>query len=112
MRSTHDKAVDVPEPFVLTEIASQQESWRRAAGLAEGTTTDMLDLLLDFADERSVAQTRFGTRALASSVDDVVTAEQISFLGTGWTVGLGRARGLDADRPRDITRAVELPASR
>jgi fructoselysine-6-P-deglycase FrlB-like protein len=65
---------------------------------------------LPFADERSVVQTRFATstlallrghlgadvealardaeRALSLPVDDLVTAEQVTFVGRGWTVGL------------------------
>ena len=65
---------------------------------------------MPFADERSVVQTRFATsaltllrahlgvdvdrlvadvrRALDVPVDDLVTAEQVTFLGRGWTVGL------------------------
>jgi len=71
---------------------------------------------LDFADEQSVVQTRFATsalallrrhlgedvaplaedaaRALQVPVDGYVDAEQISFLGTGWTVGLAHEAAL------------------
>lgn len=72
---------------------------------------------LDFADERSVVQTRFATSALvllrthlgedtaglpaaASAVleaalpDAVVGASQFTFLGTGWTVGLAHEAAL------------------
>jgi fructoselysine-6-P-deglycase FrlB-like protein len=68
-------------------------------------------IVLDFADERSVVQTRFATSALAllrthlgEDIDTLVTdaevavrmplpvhpalAEQITFLGRGWTIGL------------------------
>jgi glucosamine--fructose-6-phosphate aminotransferase (isomerizing) len=69
-------------------------------------------VLLDFADERSVVQTRFATSTLlllrahlgedlASAIDDAAVAveaalpvdpgaglEQFVFLGTGWTLGL------------------------
>lgn len=67
--------------------------------------------VIDFADETSVVQTRFATTALAllrahlgqdlsdavadarraltePLPDEAVSAEQISFLGTGWTYGL------------------------
>jgi fructoselysine-6-P-deglycase FrlB-like protein len=71
---------------------------------------------LDFADESSVVQTRFATtalallrahlghdvsslamdaeRALAESVDDYVSASQITFLGRGWTIGLAHEAAL------------------
>ena len=111
-----------------------------------GTTTEVLDLLgrlagtvpttaitadastpvaaaadtvvaLDFADERSVVQTRFATTELAlllahlgqdiepmaTAADQIVTAslpdellraEQFTFLGTGWTLGLASEAAL------------------
>ena len=69
------------------------------------------EIVLDFADEESVVQTRFATsalalfrasvggdleqaaadaeQALAAELDPAwVSAEQITFLGTGWTIGL------------------------
>lgn len=75
------------------------------------------EIVLDFADERSVVQTRFATTALAwlrsSLGHDIeaiandaqaalsfeipsrwVEADQISFLGTGWTYGLANEAGL------------------
>ena len=74
-------------------------------------------VLLPFADEKSVVQTRFATTALAlfraslgedltgaiedaaavlASTDDaeLLTAEQYSFLGQGWTVGLAHEAAL------------------
>ena len=74
-------------------------------------------LVLDFADEESVVQTRFATTALAllraSLGDDIASAaadaeralaaplpldpartEQVSFLGTGWTYGLANEAAL------------------
>ena len=74
-------------------------------------------IVLEFADEKSVVQTRFATTALAllrahlgedltdavadarTAVDvplaEVLTgAEQFSFLGTGWTIGLATEAGL------------------
>jgi fructoselysine-6-P-deglycase FrlB-like protein len=74
-------------------------------------------VVLDFADERSVVQTRFATTALAllrahlgddltSAVADARTAvtaglpaalpaaEQTTFLGTGWTYGLAQEAAL------------------
>lgn len=74
-------------------------------------------LLLEFADEESVLQTRYATavlalmrthfgedlteviaqarEVLASPLDqDLVQAEQIAFLGTGWTVGFAHEAAL------------------
>lgn len=80
---------------------------------------DLVDevIALSFADERSVVQTRFATTALAfaraslgedlggaiadaaeavaAEVDqDLVEAEQFTFLGRGWTVGLAHEAAL------------------
>lgn len=75
------------------------------------------EIVLDFADEESVVQTRFATSALAffraSLGEDLSTAiadarealtatieqrwidaTQISFLGTGWTIGIANEAGL------------------
>ena len=71
---------------------------------------------LEFADERSVVQTRFATTALAllraslgttieplardaeaaltAPLDGLVEATQVTFLGTGWTVGLAHEAAL------------------
>jgi fructoselysine-6-P-deglycase FrlB-like protein len=76
---------------------------------------DALVVLRD-ADERSVVQTRFATTALALlraslgedlsqavedartaltlPIDDYVAADQVSFLGTGWTIGLAHEAAL------------------
>lgn len=75
------------------------------------------EIVLDFADEESVVQTRFATTALALLRASVggslvqpaadaeraldaelapawVSAEQITFLGTGWTIGLAHEAAL------------------
>lgn len=73
-------------------------------------------VVLDFADERSVVQTRFATTTLALlrahlgedlepavadcrtaltvDVDDLVDVDQCTFLGLGWTVGLAAEAAL------------------
>ncbi|MBT2587405.1 SIS domain-containing protein [Arthrobacter sp. ISL-95] len=81
--------------------------------------TDLADVAvgLPYADERSVVQTRFATTALVymltslgidvqQAIDDargavsapvspeLLDAEQFTFLGTGWTVGLAHEAGL------------------
>ena len=80
-----------------------------------GTADDLV--VLDFADEQSVVQTRFATTVLAllrthlgenltaaiadarKAVEDeasaqTVAAEQFTFLGTGWTYGLAQEAAL------------------
>ncbi|WP_053204662.1 SIS domain-containing protein [Jiangella muralis] len=73
-------------------------------------------IVLDFADERAVVQTRFATstlallrahlgddlgpvaadaeKALAEPLDHLVGAEQATFVGRGWTVGLAHEAAL------------------
>jgi fructoselysine-6-P-deglycase FrlB-like protein len=73
-------------------------------------------IMLDFADEQSVVQTRFATTtlgllraslgqdltqaaadaqtALAIDVDELAKLEQVTYLGTRWTVGLAHEAGL------------------
>jgi fructoselysine-6-P-deglycase FrlB-like protein len=80
-----------------------------------GAATDVIPL--DFADERSVVQTRFATTALAllrahlgadlgpladaaelalrAPLDPaLVAAEQVTFLGTGWSIGVANEAAL------------------
>jgi fructoselysine-6-P-deglycase FrlB-like protein len=80
--------------------------------------TELADhtIMLDFADEQSVVQTRFATTTLALlrlslgqdltqaatdaetaltiDVDELAKLEQVSYLGTGWTIGLAHEAGL------------------
>lgn len=90
-------------------------------GVADSPVAAAADevIVLDFADEQSVVQTRFATtvlallrshlgqdvaaiaadgeRALAMDVpESAVTAEQVTFLGRGWTVGLAHEAALKA----------------
>ena len=132
--------------FAASEFPRGRSYDRVLALTRSGTTTEVLDLLkelsgntrttaltadphtpvmraaddvvvLDFADERSVVQTRFATTALTllrahlglhtdAVVDDARTAlsrplperlvdcTQFTFLGRGWTVGLANEAGL------------------
>ncbi|MCP3805240.1 SIS domain-containing protein [Allokutzneria sp. A3M-2-11 16] len=132
------------DAFAASEFPAGRDYDRVVAITRSGTTTEVLDLLarvttptvaitadpatpvmkladsvvvLDFADERSVVQTRFATTALAllraslgesleSAVVDaeralefplpaeLVQAEQFTFLGRGWTCGLAQEAGL------------------
>ncbi|MFF7053065.1 SIS domain-containing protein [Streptomyces griseorubiginosus] len=134
------------DAFAASEFPAGRSYDRVVALTRSGTTTEVLDLLgtlkgrtrttaltadpgtpvmtaadevvvLDFADERSVVQTRFATTALtllrahlglhtAAVVADARTAlatplpeglvecAQFTFLGRGWTVGLASEAGL------------------
>ncbi|MFR0354484.1 SIS domain-containing protein [Streptomyces sediminimaris] len=134
------------DAFAASEFPHGRGYDRVVALTRSGTTTEVLDLLgqvkgrtrtvaitadpdtpvmraaddvvvLDFADERSVVQTRFATTALTllrahaglhtdAAVDDARTAlatplpeglvdcTQFTFLGRGWTVGLANEAGL------------------
>jgi len=94
----------------------------RTVGLVGDPNTPLVDLVddvvrLTFADELSVVQTRFATTALAflrvslgeditrviaagreavaaELAEELVTAAQYSFLGSGWTVGLAHEAAL------------------
>jgi CRISPR-associated protein Cas5a/b/c len=87
-------------------------------GVAGSPVTELADssIVLDFADERSVVQTRFATSALAvlragagedltkpiadaelaltADLGTLPDAEQFTFLGRGWTVGLAQEAAL------------------
>lgn len=133
------------DAFAASEFARGRKYDRVVVVSRSGTTTEVLDLLrelegqntvaltavagapitalarhsvvLDFADEKSVLQTRYATAVLAllrthfgdnlqpaiqqcrDALDwriprTLVEAEQISFLGTGWTVGLAHEAAL------------------
>ncbi|SNY04704.1 SIS domain-containing protein [Paractinoplanes atraurantiacus] len=130
------------DAFQASEFPRGRQYDRIVAITRSGTTTEVLDLIkresnvtvitadgtqpaaqentaivLDFADEQSVVQTRFATSALAllrshlgEDMDPVAAdaevairlplpvhpalAEQITFLGRGWTVGLAEEAAL------------------
>ena len=135
------------DAFAASEAPLDGRSYDRVLALTRsGTTTEVLELLarvpastattaitadpatpiaelaedlvvLDFADERSVVQTRFpttqllllrahlgedvsslpadGAAAIAGDIaPELLDAEQISFLGRGWTYGLAREAAL------------------
>ena len=88
-----------------------------AVGNGPATPYADIEVVLDFADEESVVQTRFATTALAyfrhslgddiaAAADDaqraleleipqrLVDSDQITFLGTAWTIGLANEAGL------------------
>jgi fructoselysine-6-P-deglycase FrlB-like protein len=134
------------DAFAASEVPLQRRYDRLVAITRSGTTSEVLEVLdrfagrvptvvltadpsapvreaaehlvvLDFANERSVVQTRFATSVLAllrgslgenlaRAVADgreavaaelpagLLSAEQVTFLGTGWTVGLAHEAAL------------------
>jgi fructoselysine-6-P-deglycase FrlB-like protein len=119
----YDRHIAITRSGTTTEVLTAIESLGDApvtaitalpdAAFADGTRA----IALEFADERSVVQTRFATSALAllrASLGEVVPdrdaeralaeplaaewleAEQITFLGRGWTVGLAEEAALKA----------------
>ncbi|MCO6007060.1 sugar isomerase [Actinoallomurus purpureus] len=117
----YDRYVAISRSGTTTEVLEAVERLPNVTAItaipdapfAAGTQT----VVLDFADERSVVQTRFATTALAllrASLGDAVpaddaeralaeplhpewlAAEQITFLGRGWTNGLADEAALKA----------------
>ncbi|EWC63646.1 Glucosamine-6-phosphate deaminase [Actinokineospora spheciospongiae] len=124
------------DAFAASEFPAGRDYDQVVAITRSGTTTEVLDLLattgatvltanpdltgntvlLDYADEESVVQTRFATtalaylraslgedltaaaadaeRALTVDLGDLVAADQVTFLGRGWTVGLAHEAAL------------------
>lgn len=124
-RRRYDRVVAITRSGTTTEVLDLLND------LAGGTSTTVLTadahqpaariadqtVLLDFADEQSVVQTRFATSVLAllrahlgEDIESVATdaevavrlplpvhpalAEQITFLGRGWTIGLAEEAAL------------------
>src|SRR6266700_1447311 len=107
-----ERALGTTDAAIASEL-SPHRSYRRVVAISRsGTTTEVLrTLVLDFANEQSVVQTRFATTPLAllrAHVGDRLEAaiadgeaalaralpvqpsqfRQFVFLGQGWTVGL------------------------
>jgi fructoselysine-6-P-deglycase FrlB-like protein len=118
----YDRVVALTRSGTTTEVLRVLEAvrWRAtvlttAVDLPAAHTADA-PIVLDFADERSVVQTRFATTALAlwrawlgedlrAAIGDAVVAltvpverfvqrREFTFLGTGWTVGLAHEAAL------------------
>lgn len=119
----YDRIVLLSRSGTTTEILDVARTTSVPATLVtavgEGPVAEHVEheVVLDFADEESVVQTRFATSALAlfraslgesleqaaadaeqaisAQIDDHwVSAEQITFLGTGWTIGLAAEAAL------------------
>ncbi|NVM94662.1 SIS domain-containing protein [Arthrobacter wenxiniae] len=106
----------------VLEVLAELKGTVRTVALVGDTSSPIMALAdavvaLPYADEKSVVQTRFATTALAylltsvgvdlsAAVEDakaavtapveqeLIDAEQFTFLGTGWTVGLAHEAGL------------------
>lgn len=126
-RRRYDRVVAITRSGTSTEVLDAlrqvpRGTHRVAVTAVAGMPVDSLTesrLLLDFADERSVVQTRFpttvlalaraafgadlshlvadGRAALAAPLPaDPATIDHLVFLGTGWTVGLAHEAALKA----------------
>ena len=106
----------------VLELVEANRGKTRIIGIVGDTSSPLVDLVddviaLPFADEQSVVQTRFATtalaflraslgedlteaiadaeRAVADDLDDeLINAEQYTFLGRGWNVGLAHEAAL------------------
>lgn len=126
MTRTYDQVICLSRSGTTTEIIDIMRELHAAGrpailitAVAPGPASEFAarEIVLDFADEESVVQTRFATSALAyfraSLGQDLapviadartalefeipqrwVDAEQISFLGTNWTIGIATEAGL------------------
>jgi fructoselysine-6-P-deglycase FrlB-like protein len=120
----YDRVVAITRSGTTTEVLDLLEALRgqvptvalTASGEAPVAGVADATVVLEFADELSVVQTRFATTVLAllraalghdieavaadgerilrRPLDDLTDAEQITFLGRGWTVGLAHAAAL------------------
>jgi fructoselysine-6-P-deglycase FrlB-like protein len=124
-RRTYDRIVALSRSGTTTEVLRALDSLRGSAptvvvtadgGSPVAGAAD-LAIVLDFADEQSVVQTRFATsalamlltsigyevtpaiddagRALGVAIDDAsIAVRTFTFLGTGWTIGLANEAAL------------------
>lgn len=128
----YDRVLAITRSGTTTEVLALLHRLKAPSTVLTGTAgspvfaTAEQAVLLDFADERSVVQTRFATTALAllrahlelegalppgvrtvaRAAEDaeaavgwpvpaeLVAAEQVTFLGRGWTYGLAQEAGL------------------
>jgi len=118
----YDRVVAISRSGTTTEVIELLEKINVPsvviAGVAGSPVTEMASdsIILDFADETSVLQTRFATSTLAllrshlghdleklaqdaqealeSDLGDLPKSEQITFLGRGWTIGLAQEGAL------------------
>jgi fructoselysine-6-P-deglycase FrlB-like protein len=123
---TYDRVLAITRSGTTTEVLRAGERLRTAGVPVTAITADphtpVMEaadevVVLDFADEQSVVQTRFATTVLAllrahlghdltaavadarlalarELPDGATSAEQFTFLGTGWTYGLAQEAAL------------------
>ena len=119
---TYDRVVSISRSGTTTEIVELLAKIKTPSVVltaihdspVEANATETI--IMDFADEQSVLQTRWATaalgllrshlgfdltsiikdaeEALASDISELVNVEQISFLGRGWTIGLAHEAAL------------------
>ena len=118
----YDKVIAISRSGTTTEVVEATSKIKTLSvvitaipnsPIAANTTNE---IVMPFADEQSVLQTRWATAALGllrvslgfdlnkivddaqqaldSNIDDLVELEQISFLGRGWTYGLAQEAAL------------------
>lgn len=118
----YDRVVAISRSGTTTEVIDLLEKITTPsvviAGVAGSPVTERASdsIILDFADETSVLQTRFATSTLAllrahlghdleklaqdaqvaveSDLGELPNSEQITFLGRGWTIGLAQEGAL------------------
>ncbi|GAA1628685.1 SIS domain-containing protein [Kribbella alba] len=118
----YDAIVVISRSGTTTEILDLIRNTKLPTVAITGTVgspiTELADqtIMLDFADEQSVVQTRFATTTLALlraslgqdleqaaadaetaltiDVDELAKLEQVTYVGTRWTVGLAHEAGL------------------
>jgi fructoselysine-6-P-deglycase FrlB-like protein len=119
----YDRVLALSRSGTTTEVLSALESLKglRTVAVTADPATPIVDIasdvvVLDFADERSVVQTRFATtaltllrghlgqapadlpdqaaRALTEPLAEWAGRDQFTFLGTGWTIGLAAEAAL------------------
>jgi fructoselysine-6-P-deglycase FrlB-like protein len=121
----YDRVVALSRSGTTTEVLealTERKGKVRTVAITADANSPIVDLaddivVLDFADERSVVQTRFATttlallrshlgedlgpllrdaeRAIAGPLPEgAVAAEQVTFLGTGWSYGLAEEAAL------------------
>ncbi|MEU7899455.1 SIS domain-containing protein [Nonomuraea sp. NPDC049152] len=123
---TYDRVLALTRSGTTTEVldllGKAAEAGTRTTAITADPGTPVMTLadeviVLDYADERSVVQTRFATtqlallraslgedltKAIADATEavsaplgaELIEAEQFSFLGTGWSVGLAQEAAL------------------
>ncbi|MFH9979318.1 SIS domain-containing protein [Streptomyces sp. NPDC017179] len=122
---SYDRVLALTRSGTTTEVLDvlrELKGRTRTTAVTADPTTPVMDaadeiVVLEFADERSVVQTRFATTALtllrahlglhtdevvvdartalsAPLPEQLLACEQFTFLGRGWTVGLANEAGL------------------